>query len=39
MKKMYNQPQIEISSVQTEPMMQALNVSVNGPYTGEPLGD
>lgn len=39
-KKEYIQPQMEISAVQTEPMMQFINVSVKGSYTGgTPIGD
>ncbi len=45
-KKIYNQPQTEIALCQTEPMMQFINVSVNGSYPpggggggGAPIGD
>ena len=35
MKKMYNQPQTDVTVVNTEHMMQDLNVSINGGGSGE----
>ena len=38
-KKTYNQPQTEVFAFQTETCLLNMDVSVNGSYTGDPIGD